>query len=288
MLPPERANSKHYEVIIAQQAQKRYNKKKENLFFCQLRQPGAGLRGRKQGPERCKTEGSVHLLRLFDVLGPVMIGPSSSHTAGAARIGYTAQKLLGDIPAEADIGLYGSFATTGRGHGTDRALVAGLLGLRPDDPRLPDSFALAEEAGMKFTIHPVELRAAHPNTAVLTLKSRTGRTLTLKAASVGGGRIRVTEIDGVPADFGGDSNTLIIHNEDTPGCIAEVTMSLAQRRINIASMQVFRAATGGYAVMVLECDSHIPHVLEQQMAVMPGIRKVTCLNIDEPEESEEG
>ena len=185
-------------------------------------------------------------MRLFDVLGPVMIGPSSSHTAGAARIGYTAQKLLGDIPAEADIGLYGSFATTGRGHGTDRALVAGLLGLRPDDPRLPDSFALAEEAGMKFTIHPVELRAAHPNTAVLTLKSRTGRTLTLKAASVGGGRIRVTEIDGVPADFGGDS------------------------------------------VMVLECDSHIPHVLEQQMAVMPGIRKVTCLNIDEPEESEEG
>ena len=97
-----------------------------------------------------------------------MIGPSSSHTAGAARIGYTAQKLLGDVPAEADIGLYGSFATTGRGHGTDRALVAGLLGLRPDDPRLPDSFALAEEAGMKFTIHPVELRAAHPNTTVLT------------------------------------------------------------------------------------------------------------------------
>ena len=91
-------------------------------------------------------------MRLFDVLGPVMIGPSSSHTAGAARIGYTAQKLLGDVPAEADIGLYGSFATTGRGHGTDRALVAGLLGLRPDDPRLPDSFALAEEAGMKFTV----------------------------------------------------------------------------------------------------------------------------------------
>ena len=182
-------------------------------------------------------------MRLFDVLGPVMIGPSSSHTAGAARIGYTAQKLLGDVPAEADIGLYGSFATS---------------------------------------------RAAHPNTTVLTLKSKVGRTLVLKAASVGGGRIRVTEIDGVPADFGGDSNTLIIHNEDTPGCIAEVTMSLALRRINIASMQVFRAAVGRYAVMVLECDSHIPHVLEQQMAVMPGIRKVTCLNIDEPEECEEG
>lgn len=229
----------------------------------------------------------VHRMRLFDVLGPVMIGPSSSHTAGAAKIGYTAQKLLGDLPVEADIGLYGSFATTGKGHGTDRALVAGLLGLRPDDPRLPDSFALAQQQGMKFRIHPVELRSGHPNTAVLTLKSRTGRVLSMKAASVGGGRIRVTEIDGVPADFGGDSNTLIIHNEDTPGCIAEVTASLAMRRINIASMQVFRAGTGSYAVMVLECDSHIPHSLVQQLAVMPGILKVTCLNVDEPEESAE-
>ena len=226
-------------------------------------------------------------MRLFDVLGPVMIGPSSSHTAGAAKIGYTAQQLLGDSPVDADIGLYGSFATTGRGHGTDRALVAGLLGLRPDDPRLPDSFELAREQGMKFSIHPVELRSAHPNTAVLELTSRTGRVLSMKAASVGGGRIRVTEIDGVPADFGGDSNTLIIHNEDTPGCIAEVTTSLALRRINIASMQVFRAGTGSYAGMVLECDSHIPHPLEQQLALMPGILKVTCLNVDEPEENAE-
>ena len=226
-------------------------------------------------------------MRLFDVLGPVMTGPSSSHTAGAVRIGLTARNLLGEAPKTAEILLHGSFAATGRGHGTDRALVAGLLGLHPDDPRLPDSFALAAAQGMKFTIHPVELRAAHPNTTVLTLKSKAGRVLSMQAASVGGGRIRVTEIDGVPADFGGDSNTLIIHNEDTPGCIAEVTMSLAQRRINIASMQVFRAASGGYAVMVLECDSHIPRVLEQQMAQMPGIRKVTCLNVDEPEENAE-
>ena len=226
-------------------------------------------------------------MRLFDVLGPVMIGPSSSHTAGAARIGYTAQKLLGELPAQADIGLYGSFATTGRGHGTDKALVAGLLGLRPDDPRLPDSFALAAQRGMEFCIHPVELRSAHPNTAVLKLKSRTGRELSMRAASVGGGRIRVVEIDGVPADFGGDSNTLIIHNQDTPGCIAEVTTCLAMRRINIASMQVFRAGTGDYAVMVLECDSHIPHPLEQQLAMLPGILKVTCLNIDESEETVE-
>ncbi len=219
-------------------------------------------------------------MRLFDVLGPVMIGPSSSHTAGAARIGRTARQLLGEQPVRADIGLYGSFATTGRGHGTDRAIVAGLLGMKPDDPRLPDSFALAEKAGMEFVIHPVELRAAHPNTAVLTLEGK-HRHLSLTAASVGGGRIRVTSIDGVSADFGGDANTLIIHNEDTPGCIAEVTQALARRRINIASMQVFRSAPGGEAVMVLECDSHIPADLEPQLTAVPGIRKVTCLNLDD-------
>jgi L-serine dehydratase len=225
-------------------------------------------------------------MRLFDVLGPVMIGPSSSHTAGAARIGYIAQKLLGDTPAKARIGLHGSFATTGRGHGTDRALVAGLLGMQPDDARLPDSFELAKAAGMEFALYTVELRAAHPNTAVLELESRTGRKLTLTAASVGGGRIRVSEIDGVPADFGGDSNTLIIHNADTPGYIAEVTTAIARRGINIASMQVFRAAPGGYAVMVLECDSPIPLQLEQQLAAVPGILKVTRLNVDEPESAQ--
>lgn len=212
-----------------------------------------------------------------------MIGPSSSHTAGAARIGYTAQKLLGETPVRADIGLHGSFATTGRGHGTDRAIVAGLLGMQPDDPRLPDSFALAGQEGMEFSIHPVELRAAHPNTAVLALEGKSGRTLSMKAASIGGGRIRVTEIDGVTADFGGDSNTLIIHNADTPGYIAEVTTAIARRHINIASMQVFRAAPGGYAVMVLECDSPIPAELERQLAAVPGILKVTRLNVDEQE-----
>ena len=227
------------------------------------------------------------MLDIFDILGPVMVGPSSSHTAGAVRIGSMARTLLGDEPVEAKIHLHGSFAETGPGHGTDRALVAGLLGMKPDDLRIPYAYQEAKKRGLEFTIDTVELRDAHPNTAVLTLTSRTGRQLSLKAASVGGGRIRVTEIDGVPADFGGDSNTLIIHNEDTPGCIAEVTMALALRRINIASMQVFRAAAGGYAVMVLECDSHIPHALERQLAVMPGLLKVTCLNVDEPEETEE-
>ena len=176
-------------------------------------------------------------------------------------------------PAEADIGLYGSFATTGKGHGTDRALVAGLLGLRPDDPRLPDSFALAEEAGHE--VH-ASIRwssaAAHPNTAVLTLKSRTGRAL-VHEGGVGGRRTHPRHRDRRRA-------RRLWRRQQHPDHPQRGHPRLHRRgdhcrwrmrRINIASMQVFRAATGGYAVMVLECDSHIPHALEQQLAVMPGI-----------------
>ncbi len=220
-------------------------------------------------------------MRLFDVLGPVMIGPSSSHTAGAARIGYTARKLLGEAPVRAEVYLHGSFATTGRGHGTDRAIIAGLLGMRPEDSRLPDSFSLAREAGLEFSIHTIELRDAYPNTAQLKLWGGDGRRLELQAASIGGGRIRVTHIDGVPVDFGGDNNTLIIHNTDTPGYVAEVSTAVAERDINIASMQLFRASPGGYAVMVLECDQPIPAELTEALRHVPGILKVTSLNIGE-------
>ncbi|MCI2047752.1 MAG: L-serine ammonia-lyase, iron-sulfur-dependent subunit beta [Faecalibacterium sp.] len=220
-------------------------------------------------------------MRLFDVLGPVMIGPSSSHTAGAARIGYTARKLLGEPPVRAEILLHGSFATTGRGHGTDRALVAGLLGMRPDDARLPDSFAIAAQEGLAFQIGTVQLRSAHPNTAVVRAAGKSGRILELEACSIGGGRIRVTKIDGVAADFGGDANTLIIHNADTPGYIAEVTAAVAKRGINIASMQVFRSAPGGSAVMVMECDQEIPEELAALLRSVPGILKVTRLNVEE-------
>lgn len=220
-------------------------------------------------------------MRLFDVLGPVMIGPSSSHTAGAARIGYTARKLLGETPVRAEVYLHGSFATTGRGHGTDRAILAGLLGMHPDDPRLPDSFALAQEANLEFSIHAIELRDAYPNTAQLRLWGSDGRRLELQAASIGGGRIRVTHIDGVPVDFGGDTNTLIIHNTDTPGYVAKVSTAVSQQNINIASMQLFRASPGGYAVMVLECDQPIPADLTESLRQVPGILKVTRLNVGE-------
>ena len=124
-------------------------------------------------------------MNLLDIIGPVMVGPSSSHTAGAVKIGRVSRKLLAEEVKEAKIYFHGSFLATGKGHGTDKALVAGLLGLRPDDPRLPDSFALAAEQGMAFRIHPVELRSAHPNTAVLTLTGREGRVLNMPSDTPG-------------------------------------------------------------------------------------------------------
>lgn len=227
-------------------------------------------------------------MRLFDVLGPVMTGPSSSHTAGAVRIGLTARNLLGEAPKNAEILLHGSFAATGRGHGTDRALVAGLLDMLPDDERIPDSFSLAQQAGLDYTIGTVVLRGAHPNTALLRLEGVSGRKLEVMGASIGGGRINICQIDGITTNFGGDHNTLIVHNQDTPGHVAEVTTALAQRGINIATMQLYRSTAGGYAVMVLECDQPLPDTLIAELRGMQGIVKVTGLNLAQQTETREG
>lgn len=218
-------------------------------------------------------------MRLFDVLGPVMTGPSSSHTAGAVRIGLTARRLLGSRPINAEIQLHGSFAATGRGHGTDRALVAGLLGMQPDDPRIPQSFELARQAGLQFSIGSVTLRGAHPNTAVLHLTGEDGRSLEVVGASIGGGRISICQIDGITTNFGADYNTLIVHNLDTPGHVAAVTGCLSDHAINIATMQLYRSTAGGYAVMVLECDQPIPDEVIAELRQKPGIVKVTSLNL---------
>ena len=129
------------------------------------------------------------MINIFDMMGPVMVGPSSSHTAGAARIGNMGRTLLGEEVARADIGLYGSFAETGYGHGTDRALLAGLLGMKPDDLRIPNAYEEANRAGMAYSFRTVELRDAHPNTALLELTGKSGKQLTLQASSIGGGAI---------------------------------------------------------------------------------------------------
>ena len=197
------------------------------------------------------------MINIFDMMGPVMVGPSSSHTAGAARIGNMGRTLLGEEVARADIGLHGSFAETGFGHGTDRALLAGLLGMKPDDLRIPNAYEEANRAGMAYSFRTVELRDAHPNTALLELTGKSGKKLTLQASSIGGGAIVVNKIDGIDVNFTGDFNTLIVRNQDESGSVAAITSILSQVHINVANMSVNRHRRGGDALMVIETDQHI-------------------------------
>ena len=220
-------------------------------------------------------------MNLFDIMGPIMVGPSSSHTAGAVRIGLITRKLLGRPPVRSELLLHGSFAATGKGHGTDRALVAGLLGMGPDDPDIPRSFALAERAGLLVRIGSVVLRGAHPNSVLLKVEDERGNTLEVNASSLGGGRVRVNAIDGLDASFTGDYPTLIIRNEDRPGAVAEVSAILSRRKVNIATMQLYRNMRGGLAVMVMESDQDIWQEAVEELRSCPGIVRVTYLNIQE-------
>lgn len=219
-------------------------------------------------------------MNLFDILGPVMVGPSSSHTAGAVRIGYIAAKLLKDIPLRADIILHGSFATTGIGHGTDKALVAGLLGMKPDDIRIPNSFELAKKQKLTFSFSEKVLKDAHPNTALLRLTGKSGKEMEIQAASIGGGRIRIQKLDGIEVNFSAEKPTLIVHNIDMPGHVGKIASMLSKQEINIAAMQLNRCSRGGYAVMVLETDKDVPEESLQWCEQLPGIIKVTYINMD--------
>ena len=220
-------------------------------------------------------------MNLFDIMGPIMVGPSSSHTAGAVRIGLITRKLLGRPPVRSELLLHGSFAATGKGHGTDRALVAGLLGMGPDDPDIPRSFALAERAGLLVRIGSVVLRGAHPNSVLLKVEDERGNTLEVNASSLGGGRVRVNAIDGLDASFTGDYPTLIIRKEDRPGAVAEVSAILSRRKVNIATMQLYRNMRGGLAVMVMESDQDIWQEAVEELRSCPGIVRVTYLNMQE-------
>ncbi len=211
---------------------------------------------------------------VFDIIGPIMVGPSSSHTAGAARIGRIGRHLLHEPVKDAELLLYGSFLMTHQGHGTDKALIAGLLDMPVDDIRLRDSFHYAEDAGMTFRFGEARLRNAHPNTVLLHLTGISGRKLTMQAASVGGGSIRVDMLNGLKVSFTGEQNTLIIPHVDQPGKISAVTACAAQYGMNIGSMQVFRDHIGGTAIMIIETDgTPVPQMLEW-MRALPGVSDV--------------
>lgn len=217
------------------------------------------------------------MANIFDILGPVMVGPSSSHTAGAARIGFMGRKLFGGQPDKVTVYLHGSFAATGKGHGTDKALIAGLLGMKPDDMRIPDSFEIAREKGMEFFIVKKDLKGAHPNTALLVMEGEGKKTLKIQAYSIGGGRIRVSKLGDVDVNFSGESNTLIIRNVDQPGRITEVSKALSKEDVNIATMQVFRDKRGGLAVMVVETDQKVSKEAIAELEKKEGILRVMFL-----------
>ncbi len=215
---------------------------------------------------------------VFDIIGPVMVGPSSSHTAGAARIGKIARNLLGEEPIEANIQLHGSFARTYRGHGTDRAILGGLLGFDPDDLRIRESLGIAERVGLEFTIEKVSLKDAHPNTVRIKVRGDSGKTVVVTAASVGGGNVVIKDIDGLEVNFTGRSHTIVIPHRDAPGVVAAVTGLLSSIGINIGEMRVYRKRRGGDAIMVIEVDQEIDDDIAQELNELYHIDKVTILN----------
>jgi L-serine dehydratase len=208
---------------------------------------------------------------VFDIIGPIMIGPSSSHTAGAARLGKMARTILGEQPVKAMIELHGSFAQTYRGHGTDKALAAGLLGFSTEDERIRDALDVARDAGLQITFTATDLGDVHPNTAAMVLTGASGRKVRVVGASIGGGNIVITEIDGYTVELRGEYYTLITIHQDQPGIISLVTHILAQDRVNIAFMRVSRQGRGAQALMILEADQPISEQAASLVRNIPAI-----------------
>lgn len=213
-------------------------------------------------------------LNVFNIIGPVMIGPSSSHTAGAVRLGRLTRAILGGTPARAEIVLHGSFAKTYRGHGTDLALVAGLLGLETDDPGIRDSIALAAGSGMHVRISTADLGNCHPNTARFTVWDDGGTRHVIEGSSIGGGNVVVNRIDEFEVELTGDYLTLIIAHQDEPGMVARVTTILARECVNIAGMKVSREKRGARALMVIELDHPAPDPALVAIRAIPGVQSV--------------
>ena len=216
-------------------------------------------------------------MNAFDVIGPVMVGPSSSHTAGAARAGLVASALLGSPPRQGIITLHGSFARTGWGHGTPQAVVGGLLGFRPDDIRLKESFRIAKEQGFQFELREADLGEVHPNTVKIELTGADGCQIRLVASSVGGGMIEVVELDGMPVSFDARYDTTILFGQDKMGAAAAVTAVFAANDINIAQMKLYRRAKDQETVIVLESDGAVPDPALRALRASTHITRVAAV-----------
>ena len=213
-------------------------------------------------------------MNVFDIIGPVMIGPSSSHTAGAVRLGRVANKLMDNHPLKrVEITLSGSFAQTYKGHGTDRALLAGIMGYHSYSPEIRDALDIAAERGIDYVFLKEDIKGAHPNTARIHFILQNGEEGTMQGASIGGGNILVHQINGMNVEFTGENNTILVMHQDQPGVIAAVTqlMHFEYAELNIASFRLTREARGGSAIMTIEIDGHPPEGLTD------AIRKISLV-----------
>ena len=194
------------------------------------------------------------MVSLLDIIGPVMVGPSSSHTAGACRLGLLARCLVGGTPQRALVELHGSFARTGEGHGTDKAIVGGLMGFHPDDDRLRTALDIAEREGLDYRFEKTTIADdAHPNTVRIAV-DRGERRSVMVGSSLGAGRVLVTEIDGYPVEVTGNYHTVVLVAEDVRGSVARIAGLLAEHELNIATLRLTRKQRGGDAFMVIEID----------------------------------
>lgn len=218
-------------------------------------------------------------LSIFEVLGPVMIGPSSSHTAGAARLGRVAALIVARPFCHVCFALHGSFLKTGVGHGTRLALLAGALGIAEDDERLKDAEALAQAAGVSWSFEEAQLEDAHENTAAITFTHPDGSTSRVVGSSIGGGRICITEINGMAAEISAEQPTLLVEQNDVRGVVSEISTVLAQEGINIGVMRVGRTARGQRAFTVLELDEPVPPALTERLRGLPNVRRVCVINL---------
>ncbi|MCZ2257065.1 L-serine ammonia-lyase, iron-sulfur-dependent subunit beta [Sporosarcina sp. G11-34] len=213
---------------------------------------------------------------VFDVIGPVMIGPSSSHTAGAARIGRVARTLFGRQPEWARVHLYGSFAETYKGHSSDVAIIGGLLDYDTFDERIKTSFSEAEKVGMTFEFIPEEEEMDHPNTAKIVIGDSES-VMELTGISIGGGKMEVVELNGFPLRLSGNYPALLVVHEDRTGLIASVSNALAKKDVNIAHMEVGRKEKGKMALMVIEVDQLIDQSIIEELKVLPHIIQIATI-----------
>ena len=217
----------------------------------------------------------MSFISVFDVLGPNMIGPSSSHTAGAAIIAFLAQKMISPPLVKVDFTLYGSFAKTYKGHGTDRALLGGIMGFSADDTRIRDSFRIAEERGLEFSFTPNEEETeVYPNTVDISMENEAGRKMVIRGESLGGGKVRIVRINQVKVEFTGEYSAVIVIHQDKPGVAAHITKCLSDMNIIISFMRLFRKEKGTVAYTIVESDERLPGEIGEKIRENANVHEV--------------